>query len=241
MDCAENCATLVGTGVIAPGTAVLYRIPLPEGLDGIRAFRALTVTLGWFSPVNPRHQGYRMAGLDVSSGSEACGDQRIGRELAGERLHVGEHQQDPRAEAGSRSWTAGRRETGDPDQWRRRGRAFSDLQADIVADLIRRGIEVHAFNQRTVTGILDMIRMVGAVVGVSERAEELVGTLEARLAEARRRSEYLPKRPRVFFEEWNDPLISGIGWVSELIEIAGASTFSPTVETRACQGPHCDR
>src|SRR5215470_10267222 len=98
---------------------------------------------------------------------------------------------------------------------------FSDLQADIVADLIRRGIEVHAFNQRTVTGILDMIRMVGAMVGVSERAEELVETLAARLAETRSRSEYLPKRPRVFFEEWDDPLISAIGWVSELVEIAG--------------------
>ena len=66
---------------------------------------------------------------------------------------------------------------------------FSNLQADIVADLIRRGIEVHAFNQRTVTGILDMIKMVGAMVSASERAEGLARTLEARLAEARRRSE----------------------------------------------------
>ena len=98
---------------------------------------------------------------------------------------------------------------------------FSDLQADIVADLIRRGIEVHAFNQRTVTGILDMIRMVGAMVGANERAEELVGGLKIRLAEARSRGECLPKRPKVFFEEWDDPLISGIGWVSELVEIAG--------------------
>jgi iron complex transport system substrate-binding protein len=100
---------------------------------------------------------------------------------------------------------------------------FSDLQADIVADLIRRGIEVHAFNQRTVTGILNMIRMVAAMVGVSERAEELVETLETRLAEARKRAACLPKRPKVFFEEWDDPLISGIGWVSELIEIAGGT------------------
>jgi len=98
---------------------------------------------------------------------------------------------------------------------------FSDLQADIVADLIRRGIEVHAFNQRTVTGILDMIRMLGAMVGASERAEELVETLETRLAKARKRAACLPKRPRVFVEEWDDPMISGIGWVSELVEIAG--------------------
>jgi iron complex transport system substrate-binding protein len=98
---------------------------------------------------------------------------------------------------------------------------FSDLQADIAADLIRRGINVHAFNQRSVAGILDMIRMLGALVEASERTEELVGALEVRLAEARSCAERLPKRPRVFFEEWDDPLISGIGWVSELVEIAG--------------------
>ena len=93
--------------------------------------------------------------------------------------------------------------------------AFSDLQADIVADLIRRGIDVHAFNQRTVAGILDMIRMLGAMVDAGRRAKELVATLEAGLVQARARAECLPKRPRVFFEEWDDPLISGIGWVSE--------------------------
>jgi len=98
---------------------------------------------------------------------------------------------------------------------------FSDLQADIVADLIRRGLNVHAFNQRTVGGILDMIRMLGAMVGASERAEQLVSDLQAGLDTACKRAERLPKRPRVFFEEWDDPLISGIGWVSELVEIAG--------------------
>ena len=98
---------------------------------------------------------------------------------------------------------------------------FSDLQADIAAALIRRGLAVHAINQRSGAGILDMIGMLGALVEASERAEELVGTLEARLAEARTRADNLKKRPRVFFEEWDDPLISGIGWVSELVEIAG--------------------
>jgi Periplasmic binding protein len=97
---------------------------------------------------------------------------------------------------------------------------FSDLQADIVADLIRRGVNVHAFNQRTVAGILAMIRMLGAMVDAGGRAEELVRTLEACLTEARTRAECLPQRPKVFFEEWDNPLISGIGWVSELIEIA---------------------
>ena len=115
---------------------------------------------------------------------------------------------------------------------------FSDLQADIVADLIRRGIEVHAFNQRSVTGILDMIRMVGAMVGASERAEELVETIETRLAEARKRAVCLPKRPRVFFEEWDDPLISGIGWVSELVEIAGGTDI---FADRASQAAAKDR
>ena len=98
---------------------------------------------------------------------------------------------------------------------------FSDLQADIAADLIRRGLDVHAFNQRSVAGILDMIRTLGAMLDVSEQARQLVATLETCLAEARSRAERLPKRPKVFFEEWDEPLISGIGWVSELVEIAG--------------------
>jgi iron complex transport system substrate-binding protein len=104
---------------------------------------------------------------------------------------------------------------------------FSDLQADIVADLIRRGLNVHAFNQRTIAGILDMIRMLGTMVGASERAEQLVTDFEAGLDTARKRVECLSKRPRVFFEEWDDPLIAGIGWVSELVEIAGGiDTFA---------------
>jgi hypothetical protein len=70
LECAENRATLLGFGTIAPNNALLYRIPLPANLDGVRAFRALTVTLAWFSPINARHQGYRMAALDVSAGSE---------------------------------------------------------------------------------------------------------------------------------------------------------------------------
>jgi iron complex transport system substrate-binding protein len=98
---------------------------------------------------------------------------------------------------------------------------FSDLQADIAAELIRLGIEVHAFNQRDVEGILAMVRMVGALVDQTERADRLRDQLQARLADARRRSAQLERRPRVFFEEWDEPLISGIGWVSELIGITG--------------------
>jgi iron complex transport system substrate-binding protein len=115
---------------------------------------------------------------------------------------------------------------------------FSDLQADIAADLIRRGLDVHAFNQRTVAGILDMIQMVGAMVGASDRADQLVRGLETRLAEAREHAECLERRPRVFFEEWDDPLISGIGWVSELVEIAGGIDI---FADRANQGAAKDR
>jgi len=70
LDCAQNRATLFGWGTIAPDSALLYRIPLPPDLDGVRALRGLTVTLAWFSPINPRHQGYRMAALDVSAGTD---------------------------------------------------------------------------------------------------------------------------------------------------------------------------
>jgi iron complex transport system substrate-binding protein len=97
---------------------------------------------------------------------------------------------------------------------------FSDLQADIAAELIRAGLEVHVFNQRSVAGILAMIRRLGAMVGAAGRAAALADQLAARLDELRARTSRQP-RPLVYFEEWDGPLITGIGWVSELIEIAG--------------------
>src|ERR1043165_3924526 len=102
---------------------------------------------------------------------------------------------------------------------------FSDLQADIAAELIRRNIAVHAFNQRDVAGILAMIRTLGALVGAVEKAEALALSLGTRLDAARERAAALPRRPRIYFEEWDDPMISGIQWVSELIEIAGGDPF----------------
>src|SRR5215472_9609766 len=90
-----------------------------------------------------------------------------------------------------------------------------------IDDVARRGLNVHAFNQRTVAGILDMVRMLGAMVDASAKAQQLVETFETGLAEARSHAVRLPNHPRIFIEEWDDPLISGIGWVSELIEIAG--------------------
>jgi iron complex transport system substrate-binding protein len=98
---------------------------------------------------------------------------------------------------------------------------FSDLQADIAATLIRAGVDVHAFNQRSIAEILDMIRTLGALVGAAERAERLAAELADAVAAARARAPLLPRRPKVYFEEWDDPMISGIAWVSELIEVAG--------------------
>lgn len=104
---------------------------------------------------------------------------------------------------------------------------FSDLQAEIVASLIRAGISVHAFNQRTVAGILDMIRTVGALVGAADRANSLAERLAANLESTRRRSAKPNDRPKVYFEEWDEPMISGIAWVSELIGIAGGVDIFP--------------
>jgi iron complex transport system substrate-binding protein len=98
---------------------------------------------------------------------------------------------------------------------------FSDLQADIVAELVRKGIAVHAFNQRDLAGIFAMIRTLGALVGAAGKAEDLARSLEARLAQARERGARRLQKPRIYFEEWDDPMISGIGWVSELLETAG--------------------
>jgi len=100
---------------------------------------------------------------------------------------------------------------------------FSDLQADIAADLIRRGIDVHAFNQRSVAEILDMIRTLGALVGAAARADQLALALADGVARAKDRAALLPRRPKVYFEEWDEPMISAIAWVSELIEAAGGS------------------
>jgi iron complex transport system substrate-binding protein len=104
---------------------------------------------------------------------------------------------------------------------------FSNLQADIAADLIRHGIAVHIFNHRTVAGIFDMIAMVGAMVGAQTKAEKLISELQEGVARITQSAAQLPRRPRVYFEEWDDPLISGIGWVSELVEIAGGQDCFP--------------
>src|SRR5438105_1766191 len=106
---------------------------------------------------------------------------------------------------------------------------FSDLQADIAAELIRRNVAVHAFNQRDVAGILAMIRTLGALVGAAGKAEALAVSLEDRLDQVREQAAELPRRPRVYFEEWDDPMISGLKWVSEVIEAAGGIEVFPAL------------
>lgn len=99
--------------------------------------------------------------------------------------------------------------------------AFSDMQADIVADLIKQGIQVHCFNHRSISEILQMIRTLSGLIGQAEKGEKLVADLQNNLIKIKQQAQQLPVRPKVYFEEWFDPIITGIGWVSELIEIAG--------------------
>jgi len=105
--------------------------------------------------------------------------------------------------------------------------AFSDLQADLAAELVRRGIAVVTFNQRSIAEILQMIRMLGGLVGCQAEAEALADRLAAGLDRIRESAAQFATRPRTFFEEWDDPLISGIQWVEELVEIAGGSPIFP--------------
>ena len=111
--------------------------------------------------------------------------------------------------------------------------AFSDLQADIARDLIRKGVPVFTFNQRSVAEILQMVRVLGGIVGYAEKGEALAKDLEAGIERVREKASRLPRRPRVYFEEWDDPMISGIRWVSEVIEIAGGDDVFPEFRDQA--------
>ena len=105
--------------------------------------------------------------------------------------------------------------------------AFSDLQAEITGELIKRGYPVFTFNQRTVDEILQMVRVLAAIVGCPEKGHALAGELQQGIDRIRESAMRLPRRPRVYFEEWDDPLISGICWVDELVEIAGGEPVFP--------------
>jgi iron complex transport system substrate-binding protein len=104
---------------------------------------------------------------------------------------------------------------------------FSDIQADIAQALIKSGVEVWISNHRSVEGILGYVRRLGALVGVAERAEHYAEELEQHVEGIRQRAAALCRRPRVYFEEWDQPLITGIRWVSELIGIAGGDDIFP--------------
>ncbi len=98
---------------------------------------------------------------------------------------------------------------------------FSNLQADICRDLAKAGVEVHLFNQRSIAGILQMVRVLAAMVGRQENGEVLVAQLQQQIDAVREQAARCERRPRLYFEEWNEPLMCGIGWVSEAMELAG--------------------
>jgi iron complex transport system substrate-binding protein len=104
---------------------------------------------------------------------------------------------------------------------------FSDIQADIAAELVRRGVEVWISNHRSVEGILDYIRRLGALVGAGARADAWAGELQRGLDAIAADAARLPRRPRVYFEEWDEPRITGIQWVAELVRIAGGDDIFP--------------
>ena len=104
---------------------------------------------------------------------------------------------------------------------------FSDMQADIAQALVKAGVEVWISNHRSVDGILGYVQRLGAMVGAAARAEAYAAQLRARVEAVRERAARLPRRPRVYFEEWDEPQISAIRWVSELIGIAGGDDIFP--------------
>lgn len=110
---------------------------------------------------------------------------------------------------------------------------FSDIQADIARDLIKAGIEVWISNHRSVEGILGYIRRLAGMVGATEAGEALAQRAEAHIAAVRAAAAALPARPKVYFEEWDDPLITGIRWVGELIRIAGGDDVFPELTEKS--------
>lgn len=114
---------------------------------------------------------------------------------------------------------------------------FSDLQAELGRELALRGVPVYLFNQRSVAEILQSIRVVAALVGRAEAGEQLAQTLAQRVQRHAEAAQQLPRRPRLFFEEWHEPLISGIRWCSELIELAGGEDIcSESREMKGAKG-----
>jgi iron complex transport system substrate-binding protein len=109
---------------------------------------------------------------------------------------------------------------------------FSNLQAEIARELIARGVNVLVFNQRSIAEILQMILTLARIVGAEEKGLRLAAHLQSELELIAESAQRFPRRPRVFFEEWNDPLISGIRWVEELVEIAGGKPIFPELRAQ---------
>ncbi len=110
---------------------------------------------------------------------------------------------------------------------------FSDLQADIAADLAKAGIQVHLFNQRSISEIFNMIAVLGAMVGASKKAHAWIAQQQTKLDLIQQHANTFNKRPIVYFEEWNDPIITGIQWVSELITLAGGQECFPELSNES--------
>src|SRR5262247_515906 len=110
--------------------------------------------------------------------------------------------------------------------------AFSDLQAEISAELIRAGLSLFCTNPRSLDDVLDVIVMVGGLLGLDRQARDLVQDMRDEIRQVREFSSVWPDRPRVYFEEWHDPLIAGIRWVSEIIELAGGKDIFPELRER---------
>ena len=114
---------------------------------------------------------------------------------------------------------------------------FSDLQAEILRDLAKAGLNVLVFNQRSVAEILSMILTLSSIVGAADRGERLAARLEKNLLSIKETAKAFPRRPKVYFEEWDEPMISAIRWVSELIEIAGGEDlFAEQSRSQAAAG-----
>jgi iron complex transport system substrate-binding protein len=113
------------------------------------------------------------------------------------------------------------------------GDVVTRLREPLMGELVRAGLEVHVFNHRSVADILRMIRTLGGMIGCEDKAHALAASLEAGLAQVRARAAAFTRRPRVYFEEWDDPLISGIRWVSELVTLAGGEECFPELAREA--------
>lgn len=110
--------------------------------------------------------------------------------------------------------------------------AYSDVQAEIMREAVARGFAVLNFNQRSLAEIFNFIAMIARIVGRQERGEQLIASYQELLEKIARSAERFPQRPRVFFEEWNEPLISGIEWVEELVALAGGVSIFPELRGR---------